>query len=96
MELLLKDNLQKMLEANSLNPTQLARLTGVNAQTVHNWLSGQKPRNIEHVKLIATFFNVSIDHLCFGESLTNNLEKYQDEISAGIFEVVLRKVNHKK
>lgn len=91
MELILKENLKKLLDSNHLTVTKLAEETQVNAQTIHNWLSGQKPRNIVHVKQVASYFGLSVDSICFDEEAKKSIEDFNKEISAGVFEVILRK-----
>lgn len=105
MKLLLKDNLKRKLEDSGIRVPTLARKTGVPRQTISNWLEGQKPQNIEQVKLVADYFKISLDELCFGLDLsavgkdgasTNSadvLKRYEQEINAGIFEVILRRVS---
>lgn len=68
---------------------------GISVKTLHNWLSDQKPKDLEQVKKVADFFQISIDSLCFGEGIKSTqeaIENYRDEINAGVFEVVLRRV----
>lgn len=94
MSLTLKDQLPLLIEKHRLNVSRLAELTNVNVQTLHNWIGGQNPKNIEQVKAIADFFGVSLEYLCFGEThrQLDSINEYKDEINAGIFEVVLRRV----
>lgn len=94
MDFILSKILQDLIKEHGLNISKLAELTGVNVQTIHNWSSGQKPKNIVQIKKVADFFDVSIEYLCFGESdnKKNDLNEYRDEINAGVFEVVLRRV----
>ena len=67
--------------------------TNIPRQTIDNWLFGQEPRGFDQVKKIADYFDVSIDYLCFGESKNKvQFREYQDEINAGVFEVILRRV----
>jgi len=94
MSLTLQEQLPILIEKHRLNVSRLAELTGVNVQTLHNWIGGQNPKNIEQVKVIADFFNVSLEYLCFGEieQSKNSINQYQDEISTGVYEVVLRRI----
>lgn len=85
--------LKKKLQEQDLKVTELSRATKVPLQTLHNWLVGQKPRDIDQVKRVADYFGVSLNYLCFGEieKANRNLEDFKDEILAGTFEVVIRK-----
>lgn len=90
--------LEKLLNDSGINVSQLARDVGISSKTLHNWTTGQKPRDIDQVKLVADYFGVSMDELCFGLKASPsvvNFENHKDEINAGIYEVVLRKINIK-
>ena len=91
--MVLKDILKELIQSKGMTISALAKSTKVSPQTIHNWLSGAEPRSIKQVKEVAEYFNVSLDYLCFGESETFNqtVETLQDEIRAGVFEVILRK-----
>lgn len=84
------------MNSNDLTLAKLSKATGVPKQTIHNWLTGIVPNNLSHVRKLAEYFNMSIEELCFGEppkaSSDINIKVFQDEINAGVFEVVLRKV----
>ena len=91
----LKENLKQLLQDNALNVPRLSKLTGISRQTLSNWMAGQSPKNIEQVKTVADHFGVSVDSLCFGKpkkSKSSPIEEMSDEINAGVFEVVLRRV----
>ena len=89
--------LKTLLKEADVTASQLARATNIPVQTIHNWLTGTAPRNLNQVKLIADYFNVSVDYLCFGtqeiKQKKSEIDKYSEEINAGIFEVVLRRIN---
>ena len=85
--------LKQLLYEHDINISQLSRATDVPRQTIDNWLTGQEPRSIGQVKKVAKYFDMSIDEICFGEhSSKPPLEELRDEINAGIFEVVLRRI----
>ena len=83
--------LRQLLNSRDIRPTTLAKEVGVSAKTIHNWLVGQSPRDISQVKKVADFFGVSLDYLCFGKT-DGPIESFSEEINAGVFEVVLRRV----
>jgi transcriptional regulator with XRE-family HTH domain len=84
--------LKRLLAEYDINISQLARATDVPRQTIDNWLSGQEPRSLSQVKIVADYFDISIDELCFGSRNQKTIEDYGDEINAGVFEVVLRRI----
>ena len=90
----LKNNLSLLLELNGVSITFIAKKTSVPAQTIHNWITGATPRSMEQVKAVADFFNITIDALCYRDinKSKEKLTDYYDEINAGVFEVVLRKI----
>jgi hypothetical protein len=95
----LKDNLRDLIKSNGIAVTHLSRSTRIPLQTLHGWLAGVEPRSIKQVKILATYFNTTIDELCFGHSSSkkniskkNKIDELQDEINAGVFEVILRKI----
>lgn len=90
----LKDNLKHLAKEHDVTMAKLARATGIAPQTLNNWLAGQEPRSLKQVKKVSDFFEITLDELCFGAAPQNKdtIESYSDEINAGVFEVVLRRV----
>ena len=85
--------LKAQLYESGAKVTALSKATRVPLQTLHNWLAGQKPRDIDQVKRVADHFGVSLNYLCFGEieRTDKDLKDFREEILAGVFEVVIRK-----
>jgi transcriptional regulator with XRE-family HTH domain len=85
--------LKSKLQKRGVKITQLSKATKVPLQTLHNWLSGQKPRDIDQVKRVADYFGVSINSLCFDEieKTSRDLKDFKEEILVGNFEVILRR-----
>lgn len=93
----LKRILKALLQDKDLSIAQLARATGVARQTIDNWIAGQEPRSLTQVKKVADYFGVPVDYLCFGQTTKEKtIREYEDEINAGVFEVVLRRVRSKQ
>ena len=89
----LSSTLKNLIKTHGIAVTALARSTGVPTQTIHNWLSGAKPRDVDQLKLVADHFGVSLDYLLYEtKSEKKNFSDFSDDINAGIFEVILRKV----
>lgn len=96
-EMKLDKQLKDLLRQSDMNVAQLARASRVSAKTIYNWLAGQKPKDLDSVKRVADHFNISIDQLCYGNVSGSPIsgrefEHHLDEVNAGIFEVVLRRV----
>lgn len=91
----LKTILKKLIRERGISITHLSRATRVPLQTLHGWLQGSEPKSIRQVKKVADYFDVDLDYLCFGikpKPVKNKIEELQEEINAGIFEVVLRRI----
>lgn len=92
----LKLILKKLIKERGTTIAHLSRATKVPLQTLHGWLNGSEPKSLRQVKLIADYFEVDLDYLCFGiksDSKTKSpIEDFREEINAGVFEVVLRRV----
>ena len=92
MKLILDTHLKKLIKSNDLTVAQLSRATKVATQTLNNWLAGLEPRSMQQVKKVADYFNLTIDELAYGQRPEKTkLTEYEDEINAGVFEVVLRR-----
>lgn len=95
MTIKIKTVLKKLLYEHDLTAAQLARATKIPPQTINNWLSGQEPRSLNQLKAVADYFKVTVDFLVYGskeEKGQQSFQDYEDEINAGTFEVVLRRV----
>jgi transcriptional regulator with XRE-family HTH domain len=97
----LATQLRQCIKVRGVSVTALAKATKVPTQTLHNWLAGSKPRDFDQVKRVADYFGVSLDELTYGvpakqpeslQSSRNPIQELRDEINAGVFEVILRKV----
>lgn len=93
----LKRNLKRILADKDLTAAQLSRKTGVPKSTISEWMGGGNPRDLNKVKIVANFLEVTLDDLCFGDSMDRPtpIESHLNEIRAGIYEVILRKPQSK-
>lgn len=76
MTIKLKSILKGLIHEKDITAAQLARSTKIPPQTLNNWLSGQMPRNLDQLKAVADYFQVSLDYLIYGSrskgQLSNN------------------------
>ncbi len=75
--------------------TSVARASKVPVQTIHGWLQGSEPKSIRQIKAVADCLSVDLNYLCFGikpKAESDKIEVFKDEINAGVFEVVLRRI----
>ncbi len=97
LEMKLKLQLSALIRQRGVTITTLAKTTKIPAQTIHNWLAGSKPRDLDQVKRVADYFQVSLDFLAYGtdrdQTASSEIERHKDEINAGVFEVILRRTS---
>jgi transcriptional regulator with XRE-family HTH domain len=86
--------LKKLMYDRDIKLVQVSRATKVPLTTLSNWMAGQKPRDVNQIKLVADYFKVSLDFILFNiqPSKQNIVESMKDEINAGAFEVILRPI----
>jgi transcriptional regulator with XRE-family HTH domain len=65
MEIQLKENLKKLLDARGMKAAELARISGVAPSVISEWMSGRHPRNVLNLQKIAEHLGVSLGELCF-------------------------------
>lgn len=93
VEMDMKTILKKLITDKGVTITAVSRASKVPLQTLHGWLQGSEPKSLRQVKKVADYFEVDLDYLCFGiQPEMQSIRDFQDEINAGIFEVVLRRV----
>lgn len=94
MKIVLKEQLKKILNERGIKVVTLARDTKVPVATIHGWAQGKPPRNVNQIKAVCDHLDVSLEWLLYGENKKSDLKilnYHQDEINAGVWEVVLRK-----
>ncbi|MFA6236754.1 MAG: helix-turn-helix transcriptional regulator [Bacteriovorax sp.] len=101
MTIKLNLTLKRLLKDNDLTASQLSRATKIPVQSIHNWIHGQTPRSFEQIKKIADYFQITVDALVYGDSSpvaprdtlnSRSIDDFTEEINAGVFEVVLRRI----
>lgn len=98
LEMKLKSILKSQLEKHDMSVVQLSRKASVPKNTLFNWLSGMKPKDVEQAKRCADVFGISLDYLLFGveaQPCKSVIEEHREEINAGTFEVILRPTKNK-
>lgn len=93
----LKAQLKKRLTQKGITASQLARLSNVPKQSISDWLAGAVPRNLSHLKSVATVLGTTVDELCFGvDTQPHKVSSVDDLIGerwiSGVFEVKMRKI----
>lgn len=68
----LRHNLKNLLKTERLSISELSRQTGITKQILSDWLAKTQPHNLPQVKLVATFFKLTIDDLYFNSNNQTN------------------------
>ena len=93
--MVLATQLKSLIKSKSITVAGLSKQTGIPAKTLYSWLQNQSPRNLNQLKSVADYFGVTLEFLLFNEQPKkeiNSFEHYSEEINAGQFEVILRKI----
>lgn len=88
----LKKQLRFYLDRNAMTATDLAKKTKISKQVISLWLAGASPKKLEQVKAVADEFGITVDNLCFGTGITEELDQEKDDFLSGIFEIKVRRI----
>lgn len=77
MEIILSEELTRLMKAQNLSVASLARETEIPRTTIHDWVNGRKPSaaNIHHLATLTEYFEVSLTELLFGDKDGTNRSK---------------------
>lgn len=87
----LAENLKKQMASKNLSLTSVAKKTGMNKSTLHNYCNGVVPRNLLKIKELADLFDVSLSELIFGEARQEMLANTTNGID-GKFEITIKRI----
>ncbi len=89
-----KEKLQELRKRNGLTQEELAEILFVSRTAISKWESGRGYPNIDSLKAISKFFNLSIDELLSGEELlsiaekdTEQKENYIRDLAFGLIDI---------
>lgn len=68
---------QELLDKNGLKSADVSRATGISNMTLSDWKKGKSKPKQDKLKLIADYFNVSVEYLMTGE----NNSPYSDDMA---------------
>lgn len=92
--------LKQLLKQRGMSVTELGSAVKVPPKTIYSWLnSGKSPRDIDQAKAIASYLKISLDELLYGDAPVvrpTTFEDFREEINAGTYQVILRKINCKE
>lgn len=67
------ENLCDLMKRDGISSYKLARDIGVHTSTVSNWRDGKTPK-VEHLKLVADHFGVTVDSLLADNNTTESVQ----------------------
>ena len=82
--------LRDLLEQKSISRTKLASVIGVKQQTVSLWADGSTTPKLEHLKPLASYFEISIDELVTGVAPDNEAIHLDTGLSNLAIEILKR------
>lgn len=68
---------EKLCNSQNVTPYRVGKETGIATSTFSDWKNGKSTPKQDKLKLIANFFNVSVDYLMTGQE--SKFDKYSDE-----------------
>lgn len=94
--MVLASQLKILIKKRGITVVSLSKFTNVPAKTIYSWLQNQSPRNLNQVKKIADYFEVSLDYLLFNDERIKKpeFEDFTNDIYAGKFDVILRRIKN--
>jgi transcriptional regulator with XRE-family HTH domain len=85
-------NLTKYIKDANISLNEFSQRVSISPSTIHGWLNGVPPKNINDLKKIAEYFNVSLDELCFGDVKKSNETNVVISIGSDSYKVILKRV----
>lgn len=82
-----KNILESLMLKKGISLSKLAKDTGISKSSLHGFLNGAEP-TMSKIKVLADYFNVSMDYLSTGEN-------YRYESFNSTFEITIKKVTNK-
>lgn len=74
---------EELCKKNNVTPYRVAKETKIATSTLSDWKSGKSTPKQDKLKLIADFFNVSVDYLMTGKD-----KRFSEETADELFEIL--------
>ncbi len=88
--------LPMLMKRHGFTFKKLSEASGISSSTLKDWATGIEPKSPKAVRVVARILGVHSEYLIFGEeekkTAANPINELSEEINAGIFEVVLRRI----
>lgn len=83
------ENFERLCKENHVTPSKVSKATGISTATLTSWKQGKYTPKREKMKLIADYFNVSVDFLITGKDSQFDY-LYTDENAEFLIEITQR------
>ena len=88
--------LPELLKKKNVSIREVSRKTSVPQATLNSWTKdGSKPSDVNSLKLVASYFQISMDYLLYAESVQDFENIETDVLLNGLFRIRLEKVKEK-
>lgn len=88
----LAKNLERYLKTDELTLNEFAKRVSLSPSTIHGWLNGVHPKNLNDLKKVAEYFNITLDELCFGEVKKGHETNIVISIGDDNYKILLKRV----
>jgi transcriptional regulator with XRE-family HTH domain len=88
----LAKNLEKYLKADDITLNEFSKRVSISPSTIHGWLNGVPPKNLNDLKKVSDYFNITLDELCFGEVKKGHETNIVISIGDDSYKILLKKV----
>ncbi len=85
-------NLEKHLKTTEITLNEFSKKVSISPSTIHGWLNGVPPKNLNDLKKVADFFNTTLDELCFGEVKNAHETNIVISIGEDSYKILIKKV----
>ena len=96
MSLRLPQTLAALLKQKRISVRELSEATGVPKSTISEWQAGRQPKNPEHVRKVASYLEVSMHQLLFGEpdphEAIDVTRILKDDLFSGVFQISVKRI----
>ena len=85
-------NLEKYLKLDGITLNEFSKRVSISPSTIHGWLNGVPPKNLNDLKKVADYFNITLDELCFGEVKRGHETNIVISIGEDSYKILLKKM----
>lgn len=79
------ERLKELRKSKGITQTEFAKIFNISNGTIGNWESGNRIPDTEMLKMLADFFNVSIDYLVGKSEYKNILDEQLSDVDFALY-----------